>query len=94
MTYRLLFDDIALKEWKSLSPSIQSQFAEKLKERCDNPRVPASKLSGMKDCYKIKLSSAGYRLVYRVVDNEIQIIVIAVGKREKSKVYKDASKRL
>jgi mRNA interferase RelE/StbE len=46
------------------------------------------------DCaYKIKLRSAGYRLVYEVDDQAIIVFVIAVGKRESNTVYAKASHR-
>lgn len=48
----------------------------------------------MPDCYKIKLTSAGYRLIYRVNETAITVLVVAVGKRENFKVYRDASERL
>ena len=47
----------------------------------------------MPDCYKIKLKAAGYRLVYKVIDERIVVSVIAVGKRERSAVYDQAKKR-
>lgn len=47
----------------------------------------------MADCYKIKLKSSGYRLVYKVLDKEIVVLVVAVGKRERNAVYKNAMKR-
>jgi len=40
-----------------------------------------------------KLRASGYRLVYEVVDDEVMIFVIAVGKRDKNIVYKKAHKR-
>ena len=43
---------------------------------------------------KIKLKSVGYRLVYQVEDEVLIVLVIAVGKREQSKVYKAAARRL
>lgn len=46
------------------------------------------------DCYKIKLRGIGYRLVYQVRDNELIVVVIAVGKRDKELVYKIALNRL
>lgn len=46
------------------------------------------------NCYKIKLRSSGFRLVYQVIDEEIVILVIAVGKREDKKVYGTANTRL
>lgn len=83
MTYELYFDDLALKEWNKLPQQIQEQLKIKLRERLKNPRVPKDKLSGMKDVYKIKLRSAGYRLAYRVEDKTVVVTVIAIGKREK-----------
>lgn len=94
MTYKLLFKSDAEKEWKKLDATIQTQFKKKLRERLDNPHVPTAKLSGMPNCYKIKLRSAGYRLVYEVRDAEIVVSVVAVGKRERNTVYKTALKRL
>ena len=94
MLYKLTFKVEALKEWKKLAEPIQQQFKKRLIERLENPRVPSAKLSGMNDCYKIKLHCAGYRLVYEVRDNELIVSVIAVGKRERNQVYKNAVKRL
>ncbi len=76
-----------------LSAPIKSQFKKKLEERLINPRVPSAKLGGYSSVYKIKLRSAGYRLVYEVIDDEIIIIVLVVGKREKGQVYKTLKDR-
>jgi len=94
MTYELLFDVLALREWHKLAPAIKDQLRKKLAARLEAPKVEADKLAGMPGCYKIKLSSLGYRLVYRVVDDQVQVVVIAVGKRERGKVYKAARERI
>ena len=94
MSYKLLFKVDALKEWKSLDNSIRKQFLRKLKERIINPRVGQSRLSGLQNCYKIKLRGSGYRLVYEVRDSQLIISVVAVGKRERNLVYKAAIKRI
>lgn len=94
MTYKLRFVPAALKEWEKLGAPIKSQFKKKLAERLENPRVPADKLSGYDAVYKIKLRAAGYRLAYEVVDDELIVYVLAVGKREKSKVYASLRRRL
>lgn len=60
MTYKLAFNESALKEWKKLGHTIQEQFKKKLRERLENPRVPASQLHGRKDQYKIKFRNKGY----------------------------------
>ena len=66
MTYKLRFHELALVEWHKLDGSVREPLKKKLAERLANPRVPSAALSGMPDCYKIKLRSVGYRLVYRV----------------------------
>lgn len=90
----LEFNIRAQKEFKKLDSQLQIQFARKLKERLEHPRVEKDKLSGMPDCYKIKLRASGYRLVYQVIDERVVVIVIAVGKRERSDVYDAAQSRL
>ena len=67
---------------------------KKLIERIKDPRIESCKLNKMSDCYKIKLRGVGYRLVYQVRDNELVVVVIAVGKRDKNLVYKIAMNRL
>lgn len=93
MIYELGFVEAALKEWKKLDSNTREQFKNKLAERCVNPRVPSAQLSGSRDRYKIKLRGAGYRLVYEVRDEQVIIVVIAVGKRDRSEVYKAAARR-
>lgn len=94
MTYKLRFHTLALREWQLLDGSVKEPLKKKLAERLQNPRIPASALQGMADCYKIKLHSVGYRLIYRVDDSEVFVTVIATGKRDKSRVYKTAQQRL
>ena len=93
-TYKLRFHTLALAEWKKLDGSVRAQFKKKLEERLLTPRVPSAALSGMPDCYKIKLHSAGYRLVYRVDDGEVWVTVISIGLRERLHAYTRAQARL
>jgi mRNA interferase RelE/StbE len=94
MSYSLQFHELALKEWKKLAPVLRKQFKKKLAERLEHPRVIADSLAGMPDCYKIKLRSAGYRLIYRVDDDIVYVTVIAIGKRERLEAYHLANNRL
>ena len=94
MTYKLDFKKSAYKEWNKLGTTLREQFKKKLLERLDNPHVPASKLSGADNLYKIKLRQSGYRLVYKIEDDVIIVTVLAVGKRERSDVYKKAMHRI
>jgi len=94
MNYELEFKESALKEWRKLDNGIRELFKKRLIERLAAPRVESAKLSGMPDCYKIKLCEAGYRLVYQVCDNLVLVVIIAVGKREHNQVYINAKERL
>lgn len=94
MTYKLLFKEQALEEWNKLDQTIREQFTKKLRTLRENPRIDSARLSGLKDCYKIKLRKAGYRLVYEVREKEVVILIVAIGKRERNEVYKTAAKRL
>lgn len=94
MTYKLEFKKTALKEWEKLGHTVKEQFKKKLKERLDNPHVPAAALSGAPNIYKIKLRQLGYRLVYSVQDHTITVTVIAVGKRDRNAIYDLALSRL
>jgi mRNA interferase RelE/StbE len=93
MNYKLSFHPDALAEWRKLDATVSEQFKKKLAERLNHPRVPAARLSGHKDRYKIKLRAAGYRLVYEVRESVLLVIVVAVGKRERNAVYRIAAKR-
>lgn len=57
------------------------------------PHVPSVRLHGVSDCYKVKLRSVGYRLVYQVEDKTVLVTVIAVGRRDKGLVYSTARKQ-
>lgn len=94
MSYELTFDKRALKEWNKLGKTIKQQFKKKLAEVLLNPRIETNRLRELPDCYKVKLKTAGYRMIYQVQDETITVFVVAIGKRDKEGAYKDAKKRL
>ena len=93
MSYELRFRAEALKEWRKLDDSVRQHFKKKLVAILENPIIPASRLSGSQNRYKIKLRSAGFRLVYEVRESELVVVVIAVGKRDRNAVYRRADRR-
>ena len=94
MTYKLTFLKQAKKEWDKLDSQVQSQFKKKLIERLENPIVSKDRLSGFEDCFKIKLRTSGYRLVYKIFKERITIQVITIAKRDKNLVYDLVKDRL
>ena len=93
-TYELQFLPSALKEWRRLDATVKQQFKQRLAARLINPHVETARLYGMAGCYKIKLRAMGYRLVYRVDEHAVTVVVVAVGKREREIVYRTAQLRL
>ena len=94
MSYELQFLPSALKQWKKLSPVIKKELKKRLVERCKYPHVPSARLQSLPHTFKIKLHSLGYRCVYQVKDQELIVLVIAIGKREHDQVYREARKRI
>ncbi len=81
--YRLKFTKQSNKEWSKLDYTIKLHLQKKLRKRLQNPRIQSDKLSGYDNIYKIKLRSSGFRLAYEVKDEEIVVLVLKVGKRDK-----------
>jgi mRNA interferase RelE/StbE len=84
MTYRLTFSDRARRQWNKLDSTVRAPFQAVLKRRIEEPNVPSARLRGRwpGPRYKIKLKSPGFRLVYEVHDDQVLVIVIAVGRRD------------
>jgi len=93
MSYSLAFLPSAQKEWRKLGDTVRVQFKKKLAERLLRPRIASDALHGMPHHYKITLRQVGYRLVYRVDDNVLTVLVVAVGRRDHSDVYEAAKRR-
>ena len=95
MTFKIKFEKKAKKAFEKLGETVKNQFKIKLKKIIQDPHNHHAKLRGhLTGCYKIKLRSSGYRLVYKVEDNELIILVLAVGKRDKNDAYTNASQEL
>ena len=86
-------DPDALAEWAKLDKAASEPFKKKCAERLLNLHLPALKLSGQINRYKIKLKNIGYRLAYDMVDSQLIVTAVAVGKRERNVVCKAAASR-
>lgn len=94
MRYELEFDPRALKEWQKLGETIKAQFKKKLMKVLENPKIAANQLREFPNCYKIKLRTSGYRLIYQVQEAKITVFVVAIGKRAREKSYQNTKTRL
>jgi mRNA interferase RelE/StbE len=89
----------AADDYKSLDGSIKVLVNDKIDKLKENPFLGEAlgnknniDLTGY---YKIYVSKKTYRIVYRIVRNEIEIIEIwGIGKRDKMEIYKKVVKRV
>ena len=58
-----------------------------------HPQALRSKLRGSANRYKIKLRAAGFRLIDEVRDQQVLVLVLAVGKRDRNAAYHHADHR-
>ena len=104
MNFELKFIPKAEKDYQKLDNSQKIIVNKALKKILTNPyptnqggygkplaNLSNSKLAGL---LKIKLRSSGIRIVYKLEIRNEKFLVIIIGAREDSKVYKDAEKRI
>lgn len=93
MSYELAIHPDAEKEWAKLDGSIKRRFKEKLaNERLKHPRVVKDALRELSDCYKIKITTPQYRLIYHINDAKRLLTILSVATRED--VYEELRMRL
>lgn len=93
----VFFHKKALKEFERTEKAAQTAFRKKLIKLASRQEMPSPQnaLHGFpQGYYKIKLKRAGLRLVYKYDGEKLTILVISVGKRERSVVYEVARARL
>ena len=95
--YDFKFYEEAEKDLAKLDNNIKKLFAKKLTQIIKNPEIGKDlgyknnlNLVGLK---KIYFDHKRYRIVYEIKNKEIIIHIIAIGKRDNMKVYKEASAR-
>ena len=92
-SFELAIHPGAEKGWSKLDGSIKRRFKEKLaNERLINPRVAIDALRELPDCYKIKITTPQYRLIYHVNDAKRLLTILSVATRED--VYEELRIRL
>jgi mRNA interferase RelE/StbE len=89
----------AVEDYKLLDGSIKKLVNEKIDKLKENPFLGDAlgnrhniDLTGY---YKIYVAKKTYRIVYRIINDEIKIIEIwGIGRRDKLEIYKTIGKRI
>lgn len=101
MSYKLAFIKEALNDYQKLDGSQRILVDKALKRILLNPLpqqeggygkpLAQTKLTGL---MKVKLKRSGLRIIYCLERHEYQLLVIIIGARADSQVYKEAQRRI
>jgi mRNA interferase RelE/StbE len=98
LRYRVVLTAAAAEDFRQLDGSLKEPVAKQLRTLETVPRLgehlgnrAGLDLTGY---YKLYAAKKSIRIVYRILDQEILVEVVAIGKREDLAVYQEALKRL
>jgi mRNA interferase RelE/StbE len=97
MSYKVVFHKDAKKELDKFDLNTKLIILKQIKKIKENPEIGEElgnkagfDLTGYRKIYAYKKQ---IRIIYKIIEEEIQVYIIAIGKREKMVVYKKASNR-
>ncbi len=80
MGYKVAFAAGAKRQFDKLPKPAQQRLGEAIAQLAEDPRPPGVvKLSGEEGLYRVR--SGNYRVVYRVEDDRLLVLVVKVGHR-------------
>lgn len=98
MSYKIAFHPEAQNDYLKLDKGVQLRVARQLNKIANSPElgqklgnIQGIDLTGFRKMYAEKKQ---IRIVYEVIDDELFVHIVAIGKRKDMEVYKSASKRI
>lgn len=92
--YKINFVPEARIDIKKLDKTIQIEVSKKLLKISKNPEIWVNLSWNLAWCKKLYVANKKIRIVYKINKTEIEVLVIAIWKRENKQVYFDAFKRI
>ena len=97
MIYKIVFHPEAQDDYLGLDSGVQQRVAKQLKKIANSPEL-GQKLGNIQGvdlvgCRKMYAEKKQIRIVYEIINNELLVHIIAIGKRDDKQVYKSASRR-
>jgi mRNA interferase RelE/StbE len=84
VSYRILIKPSAVKEIESIPQKDRGRIVYRIQGLAGNPRPPGCEKLSNQEKYRVRQGK--YRILYQIFDDEVVVIVVRVGKRDK--VYK------
>jgi len=96
--YSIEYHPLIENDLKKLGHSVVIKVLKKIEKIAQNPII-GDELENKANlnlvgCRKVYIDNKRVRIVYKVIENKIEIFVVAVGNRDDMEVYKKASDRL
>ena len=98
MPYKVVLTADAAQDFRDLDKSIKDQVARQLRKLETSPqlgehlgRKAGFDLTGH---YKLYAAKKAIRIIYRILEAEVVVEIVAIGKREDMAVYREAVRRL
>ncbi len=97
MSYKIVFHEEAVKDLDNLDNSLKIFVLMQIKKLSENPELgdylgnkAGMNLTGFRKLYLLKKK---LRIVYKIVESELVVFIIAISKRDIGEVYNIASER-
>ncbi len=98
MRYKVLLTKDAATDFRSLDGAVKEPVAKQLKKLEESPHLgqPLGNIRGfnLAGYYKLYAVRKSIRIVYRIIEDEVVVEVVGVGKRENFEVYAAVARRL
>ena len=98
MPYKVVFTEDAAADFRALDGSLKKPVAAQLKKLEASPHLgqPLGNLRGfdLTGYYKLYAVRKSIRVVYRIVEDEVIVEVVGIGKRADLEVYAEVARRL
>jgi mRNA interferase RelE/StbE len=98
LPYKVILTKDAANDFRSLDGSVKQQVANQLKKLESSPFLgdPLGNERGfnLTGFYKIYAARKSIRIVYRIIEKEILVEIVGIGKRAEFEVYADVARRL
>jgi len=96
--YDIVYHEEVEDDLKKLGHNVLVKVLKKIEQIAINPKIGKElgnranlNLSGYK---KVYVENKKIRIVYKIIDEKVEIFIVAIGKRDDMCVYKDANDRI
>ncbi len=96
--YKVTLRDVAVEDFEALDPSVQKQALkqfEKLKRRPQLGKELGHKMGVDLTGYRaLRFYKNQYRIIYRILEEEKEVEIWGIGKRETGRIYRMVGERV